>query len=457
MPHTISPGGILRALDYLAENKVEMHSLLVAEKGKLCCEAYWDPWKRDSLHRMYSVTKSFVSIAIGCLEHDGLISIDDRIAAYFPEYASLPPELSSLTIRNMLMMRTCHSATTYKQGCNPRYIPSWKDDWVGSFFCTGPDHDPGSVFIYDTSSSHVLASLVERVTGESFLGYLRRKFLSSLDIAPGTYIMPDPKGSPIGGSGLMMRPLDLMNVLIFFSRGMGGIIGKEYLENAVSPLSVVSDSKFSGYGYFFWTLDGGSYAMYGMGGQYAFYNPESNVAIVTTAATQGTKGGEEAILYAVRKISEGVWNDKDAEDDELSLHLHTLKIDTVEGSWDCCPSKRTYSFCGQHGLEEMTFDFGADGGVVEAVYYGIRYVLPFGYGRNVISDFPARRSSPVASSGAFLQDGSFMLVSHLMNEEIGTIRITASFSGNRVTVLPSLSGEFSFRGFEGVATGILVQ
>ena len=213
MPHTISPGGILRALDYLAENKVEMHSLLVAEKGKLCCEAYWDPWKRDSLHRMYSVTKSFVSIAIGCLEHDGLISIDDRIAAYFPEYASLPPELSLLTIRNMLMMRTCYRTTTYKAGGRSSYIPSWQKEWVRSFFSSKPDHDPGMFFIYDTSSTHVLASLVERVSGTDFVSFIRSTFLSGLDISGDTYITKDPEGRPAGGSGLMMRPIDLLKVI----------------------------------------------------------------------------------------------------------------------------------------------------------------------------------------------------------------------------------------------------
>ena len=66
-----------------------------------------------------------------------------------------------------------------------------------------------------------------------------------------------------------------------------------------------------------------------------------------------------------------------------------------------------------------------------------------------------RRSSPIAASGAFSEDGSFSLLVHLMNEEIGTIRMQASFSDDSVSLCSHLCGEFSFRGFEGSATGIL--
>ena len=82
MRRTISPGLLLRALDCLEERGVEMHSLLVAKEGELVYEAYWAPWNRDKLHRMYSVTKSFVSLAVGALVEDGLVSLDDAIYTF---------------------------------------------------------------------------------------------------------------------------------------------------------------------------------------------------------------------------------------------------------------------------------------------------------------------------------------------------------------------------------------
>jgi CubicO group peptidase (beta-lactamase class C family) len=34
---------------------------------------------------MYSQTKSYVSIAIGLLEEEGKLNLDDTVASYFPE------------------------------------------------------------------------------------------------------------------------------------------------------------------------------------------------------------------------------------------------------------------------------------------------------------------------------------------------------------------------------------
>ena len=38
-------------------------------------EKYWAPFDENKPHRMYSVTKSFVAIAVGFLEQEGKISL----------------------------------------------------------------------------------------------------------------------------------------------------------------------------------------------------------------------------------------------------------------------------------------------------------------------------------------------------------------------------------------------
>ena len=57
---------------------------------------------------MYSQTKSFVGVAIGLLEEDGLLSLDDPIVKFFPD--KLPkevhPYLEMQTVRHMLTMQT---------------------------------------------------------------------------------------------------------------------------------------------------------------------------------------------------------------------------------------------------------------------------------------------------------------------------------------------------------------
>ena len=51
----------------LENNNICMHSFLFMKDGKTVAEGYYQPFCKGQLHRMYSVTKSFVSIAVGML------------------------------------------------------------------------------------------------------------------------------------------------------------------------------------------------------------------------------------------------------------------------------------------------------------------------------------------------------------------------------------------------------
>ena len=63
----------------LEEQQLPLHSALIMRHGKVCMETYYKPYTRDTLHRMFSVTKSFVSLGIGLLEAEGKLSLDDKI------------------------------------------------------------------------------------------------------------------------------------------------------------------------------------------------------------------------------------------------------------------------------------------------------------------------------------------------------------------------------------------
>ena len=104
-------------LTRLEKQQLPLHSAIIMRHGKICAETYYAPYNKDSLHRMFSITKSFVSMAIGCLAEEGKLKLDDKIVDYFPEKQ---PESGTykytamLTIRDMLKMKTCHTKTTYK-------------------------------------------------------------------------------------------------------------------------------------------------------------------------------------------------------------------------------------------------------------------------------------------------------------------------------------------------------
>lgn len=81
----LSSENICEFVNRLNSAEIPLHSLLVIKDDRLVFEGYQKPYGPEGLHRMFSVTKSMVSLAIGCLADEGKISLDDHIIDYFPE------------------------------------------------------------------------------------------------------------------------------------------------------------------------------------------------------------------------------------------------------------------------------------------------------------------------------------------------------------------------------------
>ncbi len=301
----LSASCILDTLKEIDQKGIFMHSFLLWKDENLVAEGYYAPVKRDDLHRMFSVTKSFVSIAIGLLQEEGCLSLDDSIVTFFPEYVpdavNVHPWLAATTIRDMLSMRSCHATTTYDKF-------SSKTDWVESFFTVPPTHKPGTVFHYDTSATHTLCALVEKLSGMTMLDYLRKKVLDEIGFSKEAYCLKDGFGVSMGGSGLMATSRDLMLFALLILK-QGKLNGKQYIpadyiKEATSFQTATCvtgpvPSESQGYGFQFWIGEHDSIVCYGMGGQLAILLPKYNAAIVTTADTQGYQSGNQVIYDAI--------------------------------------------------------------------------------------------------------------------------------------------------------------
>lgn len=290
-------------LNRLDELPFDIHSVIMLRGGKMLLERYYEPYERDTLHRMYSITKSFVGLAVLCLADEGRVDLDASITSYFPEYPTEYKHIKDTTIRNMLMMRTAHKKTTYKADLS--------SDWVKSFFTTEPTQIPGTVFSYDTSSSHTLGALVEKITGMELLDYLKIKFLDKIGFSKSAYCLKDPFGVSIGGSGLMATPLDVAKTArLVMNKGRENgeqLINSELVSLAVSNLSPTDThckcaDEQQGYGMQFWRTRNNGFMMYGLGGQMAICLPDKDFIFVTTADANEYKDG-------VQMIRDVFWNE----------------------------------------------------------------------------------------------------------------------------------------------------
>lgn len=451
----------------LDKQGLPMHSVLLSRHGKIITEAYYAPYKADSLHRMFSITKSFTSIAIGLLIEEGKISLDSNIVDYFPD--KLPkdvhPWIRELTIRDLLSMETCHSGTTYKSDLD--------SDWVESFFTTKPTHKPGTVFLYDTSASHTLCALVERLSGKPMLDYMRDKFLDEIGFSKEAYIIKDPFGVSMGGSGLMATPMDLMKFGLLI-RNKGRLNGKElvpewYINEATKHQTdnvlrgqVIEEAQ--GYGYQFWRTRHGGFACYGMGGQYIIFLPDQDLICVTTADTQDVKGGTQIIYDALyeeilphlsdKAIAE---NPKDKEDlDELISGLRIKPVSGMITSPKSLDNNKVKYILeeNQSGFTSFSLEISEEEarGTLKFTDAKGTHPIHFGLGKMVVEKFPIYNQR-AATSGAFLNDNTLYIKSHIIDECIGCVHFQIVFNESNVTICMRKVEETYFNEFNGFLSG----
>lgn len=458
----IQSGWIKNFLSRLEQFHLPLHSFILMKDDKIVAETYYAPYKADRQHRMFSITKSFVSVAIGLLAEEGRLSLDDKIVKFFPEKlpeGELSPYLGEMTIRNMLMMATCHRMTTYK-------APG-VTDWVGSFFTTPPSHVPGTTFSYDTSSTHTLCALVEKLTGRKLLDYLRIKFLDEIGFSKDAYVLEAPGGESLGGSGLMATSRDLLKFMYVIAKdgkvGDRQLLPAEYIREATAcQIDTFGKSntweEMQGYGYQFWRTTHNGFCCYGMGGQYACYYPEQNVLFVTTADTQSRAGGTQLIFDAFyQEIYDKIGMPVSSEEWNVAEYLDSRTLSAVQGEHksnvlQTVNGAKYILDKNEKGFIWMELSVEESEGRLRYETADGVFELAFGMGDNKLVSFP-KYEYEAAVSGAFRDANTFLIKANIVDECIGSVSIQLVFKDDRITVLMRKFEETMFNEFDGCISG----
>lgn len=114
----ISSEAMLRFVERLEREDVCLHGFELRQDGEIRAEGYYAPFAKGQPHRMYSVSKSMVALALGLLLGEGRLRLTDHIVDFFPEAlpAAPDPRLLRMTIEDMLRMTTCYRAPRTGRG-----------------------------------------------------------------------------------------------------------------------------------------------------------------------------------------------------------------------------------------------------------------------------------------------------------------------------------------------------
>lgn len=473
----ISSKALLKYLKIINAHGISAHSVLIARGNKLICEAYWQPFTAQDTHRMYSQTKSYVGLAIRLLADEGKLSLDDKIVKFFPDKLpeTVHPYLQMQTIRDMLMMRTCFDEY------DVNWFTSGTDDRVKLYFSQRPALMPGTQYRYDSTGSFVLGALVERLTGKTFLEYLRGKCLDKIGFSESAHHLYCPGGYAWGDSALLCTPLDMLKYGFFVGRRgewEGEQLVPRYLfDEAFSERSDLGSEGFTSFsheGYIsqFWNFHGRAVGFNGMHDQVTLYDPDTDITFTCTSGNErGTASREIMISYLFSEIideaSAPLPEDKDSFD-ELKAYIASLSLTTARGEASSplekeIGGKTFFAEENKTGITEYSFTFldkNCDFRYVNA--QGEKHI-PLGRKKNEFGVFPETGYSDLiggqsceghvyrcASSFAWGTENQMNIKIQIIDDYIGNLHISFSYRDGFGRMRLDGDAENFLRGYDGV-------
>lgn len=382
----VSEQAIGKFLHEIRRRGITMHSVLMLRGNDIFFEKYWAPFTADRIHRMYSVTKSFVSVAIGCLLDEGKIDLDDPIVKYFPDKQpeKIHPYMAEQTIRHMLMMSTCMMGVNWFQ---PGVV-----DRTEYYFAQQPNRPAGTLYDYDSTGSYILGALVEQLSGMSLLDYLKEKVLNRIGGFENAQMLKVPDGVSWGDSALLCTPRALMNFARFVMN-LGTwegerLLSEEYLRDATrqwtsNDLEGRKGYNRHGYGYQIWMNERG-FSFHGMGGQYAICVPGEDFIFVCTGDNQYNDMASEIIFRAVFDYLIPAETNAEEECWELSAAFGQPQSDFARQ----ISGKKFVCNANPMGMEWFRLEFGEENG--RLIYQNAQgeKQLDFGMVKNSFGKFP---------------------------------------------------------------------
>jgi CubicO group peptidase (beta-lactamase class C family)/pimeloyl-ACP methyl ester carboxylesterase len=225
-----------------AADQTHSDSLVILKDGKLVAERYFG--RSPSPIETMSVTKSFVSLAVGLLlEEKKIPSLDVPLSKYFSEFKA--GTKAKVTLRHLL---THTSGIDHQPSSGLLYKQPDRVAYVRGLPITD---EPGTKFSYNNEAVQLLAALVGQAAGEPIDAYLDRRLFKPLGITEWQWDK-DAKGNRTGSAGLFLSARDLAKVGLMMSQG-GRYAGKQVVpEHWVSESTVPSRPDMSWIGFLWW-------------------------------------------------------------------------------------------------------------------------------------------------------------------------------------------------------------
>lgn len=273
--HLIRPPELSRFL-----RRQECLAFLVIHQDTIVEEYYLYPELKQEATEIFSLTKSFVSTAVGIAYEEGFIeSLSDPLGKYLPD---LPPSYHPIRIVDLLDMRT-GIKTTFLNTARLYY----SNNLDRTCQCMIVEESPGQSYRYSNQATQLLVKVVEQCTKQNFIDYFIEKIWLPLRMEnTGFWSLDSEKHhTPRGFAGLCLTARDIAKLgLLYLHDGFlyqQQILPASWVQTVLSPAEEHRISPETYY-HLHWKIltPGEEFMAKGMFGQYLYVNKKTNTVIV---------------------------------------------------------------------------------------------------------------------------------------------------------------------------------
>jgi CubicO group peptidase (beta-lactamase class C family) len=341
---------------------------MLLRHGHVVAEGWWVPYAAELPHMLFSLSKSFTSTAVGLAVAEGRLTVDDLVLPFFPDDApaEVGEHLAALRVRDLLTMTSGHADDTIAG-----FFERRDGNWAASFFEQPLSYTPGTHFKYNSGCTYMLAAIMQRLTGQTLLEYLRPRLIDPLGIDYATW-ESCPRGVNVGGWGLSITTDSIARFgQLYLQHGRWGerqLVPQEWIAEATrkqvpnGPDPAVDWEQ--GYGYQFWRSRHNAYRGDGAFGQFCIVMPEQDAVLAITSGV----GNMQAVLDLVwRHVLPGFSAaalPASADAKRLAARLAGLTLPLPEGSssaLETAVSGRSYRFAANDlQIQQLSLEFDAE-------------------------------------------------------------------------------------------------
>jgi len=374
---------LVEMLREIAREELPVHSVVVVRHGRVVLEAYFEPYREQDRHIIYSATKSVTAMLTGIAIADGLVTGDTQsVLEFFPGHRdrleNFDDGKEALELRHLLTMTAGFDWQDGPYGVREsgdfsRLLAA--SDGVAYILNKEVVDEPGSRHNYNSGASHLLAAIIQEAAGQTALDYANAKLFGPIGVRDAAW--SEYQGINNGGSELFLKPRDMarLGYLVLRNGRWDGrqVVPEDWIDRMTQPL-LKTDFEQMGeeYGYGWYTKlfdDQTVWSAEGLGGNGIYVVPELDLVVVFSGGLMGMemlapyRYLEQYILPAARSTGPLPANPEMGRSlEEMQTRAH----ESQTGSAAKAPaiaeavSGRVFEIADRHnllGIEELCFDF----------------------------------------------------------------------------------------------------